>query len=242
MRRLLWVILGCLAALPAQAEDWSGGYIGLSAGGFKGRSTWSTTQLGPDTAIVCPPSCLSSTDAKFSDANGYIAGGHLGYNWLLGGHFLLGLEAGAGGSNARGTLRYTPGWIDVDSPDEIRTTYEYNGGAIGRLGLVAGPMLFYGVAGPWWQKVSVRYSCTGGTNSWCLNPQTENKANVLRGWTAGGGIEWRIASRVSTRLDYRYAKYEDKDYSFFGNSATDAVIARTTNKSYTLGLGISYRF
>jgi outer membrane immunogenic protein len=230
-----------LAAMAAQAEDWSGGYVGVSAGGFKGRSTWSTTQLGPDSAVLCPPTCLSSTNAEFSD-NGNHAGAHLGYNWLLGGHLLLGLEAGAGGSNSRGSLKYTPGWIDTPPSDDITATYEYDGGAAARFGLVAGPILIYGIGGPWWQKVSVRYNCPANTNSWCNTPQSEKKADVLRGWMAGGGVEWRVASRLSTRLDYRYAKYEDKDYTFFSQSASDTVFARTAVKTYTVALGVSYRF
>jgi len=242
MRGLLVLIFGCLAACAARADDWSGGYFGLSAGGFKGRSTWSTTQLGPDDAIVCPPACQSDTNAKFSDANGYTAGGHLGWNWLFGGHLLLGLEAGAGSTNSRGSISYTPGWVDVGSTDDITATYEYNGGAAARLGLVAGPVMIYGIAGPWWQKVSVRYNCTGGAGSWCLSSQSENKADILRGWMAGGGLEWRVASRWSTRLDYRYAKYEDKDYTFFSKSATDTVFVRTGAKTYTIAVGVSYRF
>jgi opacity protein-like surface antigen len=242
MRGLLLVIVGALAATPALAEDWSGGYFGLSAGGFKGRSTWSTTQLGPDNAVICPGGCLSDTEARFSDATGGTAGVHLGYNWLLGGHLLLGLETGTGTTNSRGSINHTPGFFDVGSTDDITATYEYNGGVIGRVGLVAGPVLLYGLAGPWWQKVSVRYNCTGGTNSWCLTPHSENKADALRGWVAGGGLEYRFASRVSTRLDYRYAKYEDKDYTFFSSSASETVFARTGAKTYILSLGLSYRF
>ena len=235
-------MLVLLAAMAAQAEDWSGGYVGVSAGGFKGRTSWSTTQLGPDGAAVCPPTCQSSTDAKLGDANGGQAGAYLGWNWLFANHLLVGLETGAGSTNSRGSLSYTPGWIDTPPTDDITATYEYNGGAAARFGLVAGPIMIYGIGGPWWQKVSVRYNCTASANSWCITPLSEKKADVLRGWMAGAGLEWRIASQWSTRLDYRYAKYEDKDYSFFGNSATDAVFARTSVKTYTVGLGVSYRF
>ena len=49
-------------------------------------------------------------------------------------------------------------------------------------------------------------------------------------------------ARWSTRLDYRYAKYEDKDYVFFAKSATDTVSVRTGAKTYTLALGFAYRF
>ena len=242
MRRLLIAILGCLAAAAAQADDWSGGYVGLSAGGFKGRSTWSTAQLGPDSAVACPGFCLSGTEASFSDATGGIVGVHVGWNWLMGGHLLVGFEPALGFTHSRGSINHTPGWFDANSSDEITATYEYNGGVAARLGLVAGPLLVYGVGGPWWQKVSVRYNCTGGTNSWCLTSHSETKGDILRGWMAGGGVEWRVASRWSTRLDYRYAKYEDSDHSFFASSPTDTVSARTSAKTYTFALGFSYRF
>jgi len=240
MRRLLFVIVGCLAAMAAQAEDWSGGYIGLSAGGFRGKSTWTTVELASQPVTFTPG--FSDPNASFSDANGGQAGVHFGWNWLFANHFLLGLETGAGSTNSRGSLNHTPGWLDVDSTDEITATYEYNGGALARVGLVAGPVMVYGIGGPWWQKVSIQYNCPSTTNSWCLLPHSERKADILRGWMAGGGMEMRLAKRVSTRLEYRYAKYEDKDYTFFSKTPTDTVLARTGAKTYTLSLGLSYRF
>jgi opacity protein-like surface antigen len=88
--------------------------------------------------------------------------------------------------------------------------------------------------------MSIRFECPGG-NSWCTAPRQENRADVRRGWTAGGGAEFQLPARWAARVEYRYAKYEDKDYSFFGETL-DPVFARVTLKTSILQLGVSYRF
>ena len=246
MYKLLLAIVGCLLAFAVQAQSWRGAYAGVSLGGFKAKSTWTTDQLGGGINQVCPPNCLGSQDADFS-ANGYYAGAHAGYNWVLGGHWLLGLEGGFGNTNAKGSIDHTPGWLEANQSDRIDATFEYSGSIVARLGLAAGPLVLYGVAGPSWQKVSLRYQCSGdpiGNASWCLSARNEKKADVWSGWTAGGGAEWRLSNRVSARLDYRYSKYKARDFEFFANTPAqvDTVFAHMTLRTHVLGIGASYRF
>ncbi|MEA3193923.1 MAG: outer rane immunogenic protein [Betaproteobacteria bacterium] len=238
MIRVLVAMLAFLTALPALAQ--SGAYAGVSVGRFQAKSTWTTTQLG-DPAI-CPPTCLSSQDADLGTSAWQWAG-HVGYDLALGRAAFVGVEGSVGNnSNARTTLDHVPGWTDDGmQADRITATYEWNMSVVARAGLVAGPVVLYGLAGPSWQKTSVRFECPGGT-SWCNTPQNENRADVRFGWTGGGGAEVRLPHRWAARLEYRYAKYEDKEYSFFGNSGTDQVFAKVTLKTSVVSLGLSYRF
>ncbi|HUQ25890.1 MAG TPA: outer membrane beta-barrel protein [Burkholderiales bacterium] len=236
MTKVLLAIFACLTALPALAQ--SGAYAGVSLGRFQAKSTWTTTQLS-DPAI-CPPTCLSSQDADLGATGAYWAG-HVGYDWRLGAAF-VGLEGGVGSANARQTLDHVPGWTDDGmQTDRITATYEWNISVVARAGLVAGPVVLYGLAGPSWQKTSIGFDCPSGT-SWCNTSQHENRADVRFGWTGGGGAEFRLPHRWAARLEYRYAKYEDREYTFFGNSATDQVFAKVTLKTNTVTLGVSYRF
>jgi len=242
MHRILLAIIGCLLATAVEAQGWGGGYVGASAGRFKAKSTWSTIQLGDP--AVCPPGCLSDQDASL-DASGWYWAAHVGYNVALGRVAFVGIEGGVGNANAKTTLDHVPGWTnDGMQVDRITATYEWNASVVGRAGITAGPVVLYGLAGPSWQKVSIRFTCPSDPvlgNSWCATAHQENRADVRRGWTAGGGAEFRLPARWSARLEYRYAKYEDKEYSFFGNSV-DAVFARTTLKTNLIQLGVSYYF
>ena len=252
MYRLLTLLLGVLAATAAHAdESWQGAYIGLSGGRFESDSKWTTTQMGfQDPTTICAPAvapaCFSSPEATVG-AQGPYAAGHAGYNWAVGRWFLLGLEAGAGYTNAKSnTIPYTPGWFDQDQDDRLSAKYGWNASLVGRAGFTAGPVLLYGVAGPSWQKVTIDYQCLGngtGTNSFCSTPQAESRSDVRFGWIAGGGLEVRLATHWTTRIDYRYAQYETKDYTFFSDSPNgEVVFARTTLKTTLFTLGVSYRF
>lgn len=242
MQRTLIGALAVLAAAAAQAQDWGGAYAGASLGHFKATSTWTTTQLGDP--ATSPPFAVGET-ADLS-ANGLRYAGHAGFNWALGRSAFVGLEAGLGGSNARATLDYTPGFMDQGQRDRITATYEWDASLVGRAGFGAGPVVFYGLLGPSWQKVSLRFECagdSGGGDSWCLTSHTENRGDVRLGWVGGAGMEWRVQRRWSARLDFRVARYKQQDYSFFGDStAGEQVFARTTLRTRALTLGVSYLF
>jgi opacity protein-like surface antigen len=237
--RLALALFGLLAATAAQADDWSGAYLGISAGRLAGKSTWTTTQL----STVCPDNCFSDLTADLS-ANGVYYGGHLGYNWALGRWVLLGIEAGAGNSNASGNIDHVPGYRPENSIDRITADYGLSYSVVGRFGFTAGPVLLYGLAGPSWQKMSLRVDCPSPDPvSWCGIPRTETDSSMRSGWTAGGGLEFQLPWRLNARLDYRYAKYKDKDHVFFAASEDgEQIYAKTSLKTSVVTLGVSYRF
>jgi hypothetical protein len=71
-------------ARPAEGYDWTGPYVGVSAG-----STWGSMHRASQGGTVDP------------DYAGYLFGGQAGYNYQTG-QFVWGIEADAGASNARG--------------------------------------------------------------------------------------------------------------------------------------------
>lgn len=239
MNKLLIGLIGCIAAFTAHAQDWGGSYAGVSLGRFSAKSTWTTTQLG-DPAF-CAPSCFSSPDADL-DANGFYGAGHAGYNWTLGRFAFIGLEAGFGYANASATIDHVPGWNEQMQDDRISAKYQWNASIVGRLGLTAGPVALYGLVGPSWQKVTLRVDCPSSPASWCSDPQSESRSEVRTGWTAGAGAEFRLPARWRARLDYRYAKYQDKEYTFFGGSPSDTIYAKVSLKTSIVTLGLSYSF
>lgn len=242
MKKVLLGVIGCLAAAAAQAQDWGGAYAGLSLGRFQAKSTWTTTQLGDGASLICPPGCPSTQDAEIGAIGAQYAA-HAGYNWSLGRSGFVGLEAGLGNTNARKTLTRTPGFSEDSQVDRVEAKYEWNASLVGRAGVGIGRLALYGLAGPSWQQMSIRFTCPSVADSWCTSGSNrETRAEARMGWVAGVGGEWQLPQRWVARLDFRYAKYRDRDYEFFGNSGTDQVFVRTTLKTSVLALGVSYRF
>ena len=239
MKQLLAAMLGCVAALAAHAQDWGGIYAGASIGRFQAKSTWTTTQLGDP--ATCPPGCLASEEADLG-ARGLAYGFHIGHNWMLGRAGFVGVEAQAGNVNVRSVVNRAPGFSENSQTDSLETNYEWHLNLLGRAGVIAGPVALYGLAGPSLQRISVRFVCPGTGDSWCNSSRVDTRTDVRLGFMAGGGVEWRVHRRWTARLDYRYARYEDKEHSFFSDSAAEAVFAKITLRTSLVALGFSYRF
>lgn len=238
MKKLLAAMIGCIAATAAQAQDWAGPYAGAYLGRFQAKSTWTTTQLADP--AVCPPGCLASEDADLG-ARGGAYGIHVGHNWRLGRAAFAGVEALAGNVNARSIVERAPGFTEVSQTDRVETNYEWHISVLGRAGIAAGPVAFYAGAGPSWQRMSVRFVCPGTGDSWCNSPRVGTHTDIRFGFMAGAGAEWRVHRRWAARFDYRYARYQDKEHSYFSDTA-EAVFARITLRTSLVSAGFSYRF
>jgi opacity protein-like surface antigen len=220
--------------------------LAFLAAPVQANSTWTTTQLGDGTKIFCPPSCIIGNPEADLGARGFQASLHAGRNWTVAGGLVIGAEASLGYANAERTVGSTPGWFDPPSLDRITANYQWNASLAARAGFVAGPALLYGLAGGSLQKMALRYDCPGSpavpTSSWCTSGSfSETKDEVHLGWLAGLGVEWRLSQAWLARLDYRYAKYPDQEYTFFAGTA-DVVSAKVTLSTQALGLGLLYQF
>jgi opacity protein-like surface antigen len=206
------------AASPAQGYDWSGPYAGLSAGSNGGRTHWTTQG--------------ATVDPYYA---GYLLGGQAGYN-VQRGKFVVGIEADAGTSNARGTAACASQPLLYDCQD--------NAGALGsvaaRFGYTWGRALFYAKGG--WAFGDV----TAGTVATFVAPGSAPPAgggdvgrstNWENGWTVGAGMEFALTDRWSAKAEYMH--YEFPQYAFTVGQGV------TTNASTTgdiVRVGVNYHF
>lgn len=176
----------------APAFTWTGFYAGVNAGYGFGDFT--------------------RDGRNFDDANGFIGGGQIGYNYQIG-QFVAGLET---------DLQYSG--IEADGRGPFfgaSAELSYFGTIRGRLGVAFDRALIYG---------------TGGF----AYGQSEIKALGLSddqthtGWALGAGIEYAFTNNITAKAEYLYVDLENE--KFFNNTV------RAGAELSTIRAGVNYKF
>jgi outer membrane immunogenic protein len=146
------------------------------------------------------------------DLSGAVAGGTLGYNYQMG-QAVLGIEGDGGWSNIRGSGNCAG--LSCDTRNDWLATVR------GRLGYAAGNFMPYVTGGAAFGNIRTSIAGVGDAD--------KTKA----GWTAGGGVEAKIAGPWSAKVEYLYVDLGRGD-SVLGSDAKF-----TTN---IVRAGINYKF
>jgi outer membrane immunogenic protein len=181
------------AVAPAvQIYNWTGFYIGASAGGSLGFSDHVDRATG------------------FSDASGYnvkggLIGGTLGYNWQMS-NFVFGFEGDAswasevGASGDIGPVGL--GFVDANGEPLFGsfTRETWVATARGRVGYAVNNLLFFGTGG---------FAAAGVGQGIYDNAHNllASSSSTRSGWTAGGGLEWGFAPNWSAKFEWLYMKF-----------------------------------
>jgi opacity protein-like surface antigen len=188
--------------IAAPSWSWQGFYVGGHIGAAAGATTFSD------------PFGSSLIGDKVTTP-GFLAGGQLGYDWLVAPQWIVGLEAAAGA---------------LDSHDGTNTCMQASVTIIGsncevmpralasftaRLGFLPdakGHTLVYGKAGGAWTRADITInpnkSFLSTTFPQAIFPGAPtNERTSAWGWTIGGGIEQALAPAWSLSLDYRYYRF-----------------------------------
>jgi outer membrane immunogenic protein len=177
-----------MAAPFSSPDRWNGFYVGAFAGGGL-----SLTHIAAGVSV----SPGGETDMN---GTGFTGGGQAGYNWIIGGRWLAGVEGDVG---YLGINRSYGQWDDVNSSANITNTIivsqktDWYATARGRLGVTTGPALFYGTAGAAW--VRVRDGIANATLG-----VSDIESRTASGWVIGGGTEIALDARWSAKLDFLY--------------------------------------
>jgi outer membrane immunogenic protein len=177
--------------------SWTGFYLGGNAGyGWSDNSTWSDDGGFDET----PPRLTIH-----NDADGFIAGGQIGFNWQIN-HFVIGLE-GSGG------------WLDLDDThnptgnsgpfDNLsRIDYNWYGAITPRFGFAWNHILFYVKGGVDFVDVKNRASDFIDINT--IDPGDDSIHDDTEvSWTAGGGLEYCINPHWSVKVEYDFLNVDD---------------------------------
>jgi outer membrane immunogenic protein len=192
----------------APAFSWTGVYFGLNAG-WLGADNSMVNQATPgvDTGIdVQDLATLSTGDFSLGKKSGFIGGAELGYNYQFN-NWVAGIEAdiqGIAGQAVNGSITSTSGLLSSTLTGSMDT--RWLGTLRGRLGFLPAPtLLVYGTGGLAYSEISASTSLTqsDGSNSFTGNGTGgDGFAELVTGWTAGGGVEWMFTQNWSVKVEY----------------------------------------
>jgi outer membrane immunogenic protein len=178
-----------------QITNWTGFYIGGNIGGAWSDVEWNNVTF--ENVVF--------TGERFNEGtSGFIGGGQIGYNQQFG-NIVLGVEATLSGTDLSRDHRSIL-FPTVNFSADVNTIATVTG----RFGVAGDQWLFYGKAG--WAGAQVEFS---GHDTVSLDRFSFD--NWRNGWTAGLGLEYKVARNVSFGLEYSFIEL---------NSETDNGLSR----------------
>jgi outer membrane immunogenic protein len=188
--------------LPAQ---WSGFYLGIHGGYGWGHDSLDA-EVSPATNLS-PISGFSNPSPK-----GGVFGGQAGYNWQNG-TFVGGLEIDASGADltdSQSTVLVFPGPRGFNETDTLSSKIDFLASARARAGFLLTPdWLVYGTAGLGLAHDSITKSVTFASG---VSNTSSTAVNDHVGWTAGGGVEYRLWQNLLLRAEYLHYGFGSVHY------------------------------
>lgn len=148
----------------------------------------------------------ASTVPDTATINGWMVGGQVGYNFHLTNNVVTGLEADLNWTNEKGDF----------STAGVSFQKNWDASLRGRLGIDLDGVLPYVEAGVAFANATVT---DGGVDS----------SGSYTGWTAGAGVEFKLADQLSANVEYRYNNYGDQTLDANTVSLTDNVVKAGLN-------------
>jgi outer membrane immunogenic protein len=239
------VAMPAYKAAPAAAYNWSGFYVGVTAGG--GMASLPVTDVDDFDTFLSGPTLKSG---------GAVAGLHAGYNWQFAPSFLVGLEGDFNWSSFKssdptcrdGCADPTEDRLVASSKLDSFSTFR------ARFGLTSDRTLVYVTAGPAWGHINsslTKINCSDANE--CRNPSGINSlasdSSLHVGIAVGAGVEYALTQNWILRGEYMHLDFSTKD-AVFRDGSTGLVIAdsnsgpfrvRSTATADIARLGISYK-
>jgi outer membrane immunogenic protein len=183
---------------------WAGFYAGLHGGAGIGTSRDSEEPTVP--------------------LGGHYIGAQVGFNFIAGGSFLLGIEGDFSSGGVGGLTQYVDATPEL-GPVTLTEQINWFASLRGRAGLVMGDWMPYVTAG-WARADSTR--TTG-----LLQTITQGHS----GWTIGAGVEWMFAPHWTVKGEYKYYSFGPMTYEWAVGGTS------TVNFNFsTAEIGLNYKF
>jgi outer membrane immunogenic protein len=188
-----------VAPVPS-AFTWTGFYLGAHAG-----YSWGEGEIN-----------LGADEDEDFDADGWLAGGFVGFNYQFANPLVVGIEA---------DLEWTS--IDGDGSDAALGDFDADvnlqGSVRGRIGYAFDRVLPYLTAGFAAADVDADSDAFG------------DASDAEFGWTAGAGVDFAVTDKVFIRGEYRYTDLSDIDNDDDGGEVQDL-------QSHNVRLGVGVLF
>jgi opacity protein-like surface antigen len=202
--------------------DWEGFYVGGHIGSATDNMSFTQTNVSWFNLPGGFPSKTSvATGESGSLGSTNVTGGlQMGYNWLIPGSFLVGVEADISGTGLSSTALTSPPGVPaaLNLPPSAIAVASWNdrldvyGSVRARLGWVANNWLFYGTGGFGWDYDKFTRNQLTAPISFVNPPFVDTNAlqystvvtgsHFRPGWAAGAGVEWAFARTWTVKLEY----------------------------------------
>ena len=230
-------------APPPEPFSWTGFYVGGNVGGTWDNYRLGSFaedidivhqfgDLFPDN-IGPPTPAFPSVVAHFPESDplkgSIFGGGQIGFNkqW---GRLVIGVEGDFDALSTSQKKSYSFSGTVVSTTNSATTnaiatregSADWNASARARIGYGSGRWLFYVTGGLAFAEVNARADDVAVTNFFMNGIPTgtitstnqSSESDVLVGWTAGTGGEWKITQSVSVGLEYRYSNFGGHNFEF----------------------------
>jgi outer membrane immunogenic protein len=234
-----------IPATVAPISNWSGPYVGLSAGygwGDVRTTSQSLTTDGPGVGLPAgsfkPASTFTGLDAK-QDMNGAIAGGFAGYNYQIG-KIVVGGETEAFWSNFRADNAFSGSPLGPQYATRVRG--DYGGDTVARLGYDLGNFLPYIKGGVAYQHFSTALSDTPGPKGKPSAPTLSASSDKWQiGSVVGAGLDYKIAPNILVGVDYSHFDYGNTTYTYaLAKGTTASARGRVTEDVVRVRIGYQF--
>ena len=187
---------------------------------------------------------ISAASTGAIKSSGVIAGGQFGYNWQFAPYGVFGIEADIGYTGINKSRTVTIGGVFAGLGNfETQTAQSRWLSTIrGRLGYAAGNLLIYGTGG--FAVAELNYNDFVQLLPVATNFHSASSTTTRTGWTAGAGVEWKIAPNWSFKAEYLYVGLGDLTYVSPNNAIPAATIQHQHNNFHEdiARLGLNYHF
>jgi len=214
----------------APAFSWAGCYIGIEGGGAWGRSKHAS--------IFEPGAGTLGDFTPFFNISGGLVGAETGCNAMIGDStWVMGAESDISWTNKKGSSFHT-GLAGVATGttaflDETREKWISTSRV--RIGPSWGPLWGYVTGGFAAARVEARV-----TNAFGFQFTDQH---TLYGWTAGLGLEYAWLSAWSVKVEYLYARFENRVFFDIPPIGVAAGSSRSLNiDDHIVRVGLNWRF
>lgn len=239
----------------AAGYNWSGFYVGATAGGAWGSFDPTTSTNGGSYFVGAgSTAAANAAGAQSIKPSGFTGGLEAGYNFQFGSG-LVGIEADveymhlrAGASSSAVYPCCAPATLTISSSASANWLATVRG----RLGFVSNDWLFFGTGGIAFTQLKGSFSasdncgavpiCGGGFPNGAELPVSISDTRV--GYVVGAGIEKAVAAHWTVKAEYLYVKFDSVSASgVFSNGTFSAVMNHSIDLNTNIArVGANYRF
>ncbi|HHN67031.1 MAG TPA: porin family protein [Thermopetrobacter sp.] len=215
--------------IRSSVDTWTGPYLGVTGGG---TCMFTTEDHGHDNTLP-RDQVVDYTYSGISNSGcGYQYGVIGGFNYQIGGNFVVGVEGDFTFGSTTGVQTF-PNFLAP--PATSGSTYKVNwtGTVRARAGwLMNGTTLAYVTGGVGWLN---------GT----LSDGTDAFTNIHFGYVVGGGLEHALTKNIHLRAEYLFSAYNAGNYGWFcttGACGTSVMVTNYMQAFHTFRAGVTFNF